>query len=85
MRGGVGSVLVLWPSPLVSPSMSFHQSALSSSWSKREVGDDRWGHPVSDCVVENEFSPFQKCLNSVVICYFCVDLFRAPKIMKMFV
>ena len=85
MRGGVGSVLVLWPSLLVSPSASFRRSALLPLWSKLEVGDDRWGHLVSDCVVQNEFSVFQIWMNSDVICYFCVDLFRVPKIMKFFV
>ena len=31
------------------------------------------------------FSILQNCLNSVVICLFCVELNRAPKIMKIFV
>ena len=77
-------VLVIWPSLLVSPSASFRRSALLPLWSKLEVGDDRWGHLVSDCVVQNEFIYFQIWMNSDVICYFCVDLFRAPKIMKIF-
>ena len=34
---------------------------------------------------ENGIFLFQKCLNSVVFCLFCVELFRAPKIMKIFV
>ena len=33
---------------------------------------------------ENEVFLFQKWLNSAVIYYFCVDLFRAPKILKIF-
>ena len=78
-------VLVLWPSLLVSPSTSFHRSASSPSWSKLEVGDDRWGHLVSDRGFQNEFFLFQKWMNSICFCYFCVDLFRAPKIMKIFV
>ena len=53
-------VLVPWPSPLDSPSASFRRSALSPSWSKLEVGDDRWGHLVSDCVVQNGFSVFSE-------------------------
>ena len=47
-----------------------------SSWFFRVVCVSGW--------FENEFFLFQKWLNSVVICYFCVDLFRAPKIMKFF-
>ena len=31
------------------------------------------------------FSILQNCLNSAVICLFCVELNRAPKIMKIFV
>ena len=46
---------------------------------------DEWGHSVSDGLFENEFSIFQEWLNSVVICLFCVELNRAPKIMKIFV
>ena len=60
MRGGVESVLVLWPSPLDSPSASFHRLAPSPSRSKLEVGDDRWDPGVSDCVVQNGFFYFQK-------------------------
>ena len=35
--------------------------------------------------VKMDFSILQKWLNSVVICLFCVELNRAPKIMKFFV
>jgi len=31
------------------------------------------------------FSILQKCLNSAVICLFCIEINRAPKIMKIFV
>ena len=31
---------------------------------------------------ENDFFYFQKWMNSMSFCYFCVDLFRAPKIMN---
>ena len=31
------------------------------------------------------FFILQNCLNSVVICLFCVEINRAPKIMKLFV
>ena len=78
-------VLVPWPSPLDSSSVSLCRSALSPSKSKLKVRDDKWAPYVSDCVVQNGFFYFQKWMNSVYFCYFCVDLFRAPKIMKIFV
>ena len=43
---------------------------------------DRWGHPVSGCIIENEFFYLQKWLYSAMICLFCVEINRAPKIMK---
>ena len=73
------------PSPLDSPSASYRRSAPSSLWSKPKVRDDKWVPYVSDCIVQIEFFYFQKWMNSVCFCYFCVDLFRAPKIMKIFV
>ena len=44
-----------------------------------------WGQVVSDREFKMEFFYFQKWMNSMSFCYFCVDLFRAPKIMKIFV
>ena len=78
-------MLVLSPSPLVSPAARNRRSAPSSPSSKREEGDDGWGHLVSDRGFQNEFFLFQKWMNSTSFCYFCVELFRAPKIMKIFV
>ena len=52
---------------------------------RRAALTDEWGHSVSDCLFENEFSILQKCLNSAVICLFCIEINRAPKIMKIFV
>ena len=51
----------------------------------KEVGDDMWGHPVSDSVLKMNFSILQIWMNSDSFCYFCVELFRVPKIMKIFV
>ena len=85
MRGDEGSVLVPWSSLVTSSSARNHRSASLSPWSAREVGDDKWGHSVSDSMFENEFSIFQKWMNSVSFCYFCVELIRAPKIMNIFV
>ena len=56
----VGDVVVRLPSPLVSPSVSLRRSAPSPSWSKPEVGDDKWDPGVSDCVVQNGFFYFQQ-------------------------
>ena len=50
-----------------------------------EVGDDMWGWFVSDREFRMKFFYFQKWMNSMSFCYFCVDLCRAPKIMKIFV
>ena len=36
-------------------------------------------------VVKMDFSILQICLNSALVCLFCVDLNRAPKIIKNFV
>ena len=85
MRLALVIVFVPWPSPLDSPSTSLRRSAPSPSRSKLEVGDDRWDPGVSDCVVQNGFFYFQKWMNSDAICYFCIELFRVPKIMKIFV
>ena len=85
MRLVVVNVLVLWPSLLGSSTTTSRRSALSSSRSKPEVRDDMWVPYVSDGIVQIEFFYFQKWMNSVYFCYFCVDLFRAPKIMKIFV
>ena len=85
MRLVVVNVLVLWPSPLGSSAASLRRSAPSSSWSKLKLRDDKWIPYVSDYVVQIEFFYFQKWMNSVYFCYFCVDLFRALKIMKIFV
>ena len=44
------------------------------------------GAPMSVAVdLKMSFSILQNCLNSVVFCLFCVELNRAPKIMKFFV
>ena len=43
------------------------------------------GPDVSDGLFENGIFLFQKCMNSVSFCYFCVELNIAPKIMKIFV
>jgi len=51
---------------------------------RAKVEDDMWG-PMSVTQRSNEFSVFQIYMNSAGICYFCVNLFRAPKIMKIFV
>jgi len=47
----------------------------------------RWhvGSPCQWLSVQNEFSVFQIWMNSDSFCYFCVELFRVPKIMKIFV
>ena len=58
-HSSVGDVVVLLPSPLVSPVARIRRSARVSPWSKPEVGDDKWDPGVSDCVVQNEFSVFQ--------------------------
>ena len=84
-RRDVGDVVVPWPSLVASPSMRNRRSARESPWSAQEEGDDRWGRVVSDTVFENDFSIFQKWMNSDTFCYFCIELFRAPKIMKFFV
>ena len=85
MRLVVVNVLVLWLSLLGSPAASSRRSAPLSPRSKPELRDDKWVPYVSDCIVQIEFFYFQKWMNSVCFCYFCVDLFRAPKIMKIFV
>ena len=85
MRLLLVNVLVPWPSPLDSPSASFRRSTPLPSWSRREVEDDRWDPSVSDCVVQNGIFLFSEMNDSVCFCYFYVDLFRAPKIMKIFV
>ena len=85
MRRGVVIVLVTSLSPVTSPSARFRRSEPSPSRSTREVEDDMWGRVVSDREFKMEFFYFQKWMNSMSFCYFCVDLFRAPKIMKIFV
>ena len=47
-RSGVGNVVVLSPSPLVSPAARIRRSEPSLPWSTSEVRDDRWGRVVSD-------------------------------------
>ena len=42
-RSGVGDVVVLSPSPLVSPAARIRRSEPSLPWSTSEVRDDRWG------------------------------------------
>ena len=85
MRWVVGNVLVPSPWPGTSPMVSYRWSNHGRHCWAREDGDDRWGHPVGDSVFQNGFSILQIWMNSDVICYFCVELFRAPKIMKIFV
>ena len=50
-RRGVGDVVVLSPSPLVSPAARNRRSARVSLWSVREEGDDRWGQGVSGSLI----------------------------------
>ena len=57
-RSGVGNVVVLSPTPLVSPAAGNHRSAPSPSRSKLEVEDDRWGRVVSDSAFKMDFSIF---------------------------
>ena len=78
-------ILVPWSSPLDSPSTRNRRSEPSLPWSTLEVEDDKWGPFVSDSAFKWNFFYFQIWMNSDVICYFCVDLFRAPKIIKFFV
>ena len=85
MRHVVVIVLVTSLSPVTSPSVRFRRSKPLLPWSAREVGDDMWGRVVSDREFKMEFFYFQKWMNSMSFCYFCVDLFRASKIMKIFV
>ena len=43
------------------------------------------GVTLSVTVSRNGIFLFQKWMNSMSFCYFCVEFFRAPKIMKIFV
>ena len=78
----VGSMLVSSPSPVISSSARNRRSEPSSPRSMREIEDDMCGRVVSNREFKMEFFYFQKWMNSMSFCYFCVDLFRAPKIMK---
>ena len=84
MRRVVVIVLVTSLSPVTSPLARFRRSEPSPPRSMREVGDDRWGR-VSVTVSSKWIFCFHIWMNSMSFCYFCVDLFRAPKIMKLFV
>ena len=81
----VGSMLVSSWSPVISSSTKNRRSEPSLPRSTREVEDDMWGRVVSDREFKMEFFYFRKWMNSMSFCYFCVDLFTAPKIMKIFV
>ena len=85
MRIVVGSMLVQLPSSLVSPTARNRRSARVSPESKPEVEDDRWGRDVIDCLVQKWIFLFSGMNEYCLFCYVCVDLFRAPKIMKIFV
>ena len=85
MRHVVVIVLVTSLSPVTSSSARFHRSARSRRSQAREVGDDRWDPAISDSVFKMDFSILQIWMNSDSFCYFCVELFRGPKIMKIFV
>ena len=52
-----------------------------------KAGGWRWhvGSPCQWLSVQNEFSVFQIWMNIDSFCYFCVELFRVPKIIKVFV
>ena len=50
-----------------------------------EVDDDMWGRVSVTQRFENEIFLFQKWMNSDSFCYFCAELIRAPKIIKIFV
>ena len=52
-------VIMIVPSPLVSPAMKNHWSAPSSSRSKPQVEDDGWGRVVSDSAFKMDFSIFR--------------------------
>ena len=60
MRCGVGNVLVPSPWPETSPAASYRRSNRGRRCWTREDGDDRWGHPVSDSVFENEIFYFHR-------------------------
>ena len=83
MRLDLVIILIRWSSPVISPSARNRRSEPSLPWSTSEVDDDRWD-PLSVTQRSNGFFYFQIWMNSVYFCYFCVDLFRAPKIMKIF-
>ena len=51
-----------------------------------QLGGEEDGVTISMAVdLKMNFSILQKCLNSDVICLFCVEVNTAPKIMKIFV
>ena len=52
-----------------------------------KVGGWRWqaGPDVSDSAFKWKIFYFHNWMNSIYFCYFCVDLFKAPKIIKIFV
>ena len=54
---------------------------------RRTAITDEWDPAVSDGFSKNDlfFFYLQKWLNSAVICLICVEINRAPKIMKIFV
>ena len=85
MRCGVGNVLVPSPWPETSPAASYWQSNHGRRCWVREDGDDRWDPLSVTLCLKMSFSILQIWMNSDVNCYFCVDLFRALKIMKIFV
>ena len=84
-RCDVGNVVVPWPSPETSPLVRNRWSASFTAVVSVGYYADRWGHSVSGGLFENGNFLFQKWMNIVSFCYFCVELIRAPKIMKIFV
>ena len=52
---------------------------------RRAALTDGWDPDVSDYLFENEFFLFAEMINTIVICLFCLESNRPPKIMKIFV
>ena len=80
MRCVVGNVLVQSPWPETSPSGSSRRGQRIAAVFPGAVQPEEEDGPVA---MLNEKSVI--ILNSAVICYFCVELNRAPKIIKFFV
>ena len=76
----MGNVLVQSPWPETSPSGSSRRGQRIAAVFPGAVQPEEEDGPVA---MLNE--KFVIILNSAMICYFCVELNRAPKIMKFFV